>query len=183
MRPCCDCNRVAIKKDCPREEGSRWPLFWLPAGGNAQQHGLPCRLWPKHCIAAGDACRPAESHDATGRRTALSARGKSPPCPFSTRSTGGKAEVFSGRRASHPAMLRCIHRLLSQDPVGAGMFFPMPCGEKKGAQETTRSCRTAPSGEHRSQRASPPLPSRLSWAFHDARLRHGQQLWSVAAWG
>jgi hypothetical protein len=58
------------KKDCPREEGSRLPLFWLPAWGNAQQHGLPCRLWPKHCIAAGDACRPAESHALSGGEVA-----------------------------------------------------------------------------------------------------------------
>ena len=31
----------------------------------------------------------------------------------STTSTGGKAEVFLGRRASHPAMLHCIHRHLA----------------------------------------------------------------------
>ena len=31
----------------------------------------------------------------------------------STTTTGGKAEVFLGRRASHPAMLHCIHRHLA----------------------------------------------------------------------
>ena len=56
-----------------------------------------------------------------GRHLLLSGCGKSHPWPFSTRSTGENAEDVPGRRASHRALLHCIHSLLA-------MVFLAACG-------------------------------------------------------
>jgi hypothetical protein len=62
-------------------------------------------------------------HDSGSQRfrsLALTGCGKSHPWTFSTTSTAGTAEVFLGRRASHPAMLQIIHSLLIAQVVGPG---------------------------------------------------------------
>ena len=58
---------------------------------------------------------------AGGRHLLLSGCGKSHPWPFSTKSTGGKAEVFHSRRASHRALQDFFRSLLA-------MVFLAACG-------------------------------------------------------
>ena len=62
----------------------------------------------------------------------LTVRGKSPPRPFSPRSTGGKAKVFHGRRASRPAIRHFSHSRLTLDE------FP---GTPRNALKRVRSIR------------------------------------------
>lgn len=58
LQLCCDCNRIAIEKECPREEGadchSRSYRRW------ATQHsmGMADRMWPKHRIMLADRRNP-----------------------------------------------------------------------------------------------------------------------------
>ena len=93
----------------------------------------------------------------TGVTVALLAGcGKSPPCTFSTKSTGEKAQVFHGRRASHPAMLHFIHSL-----VGLAL-----CVFASGCRSGVTS-----------------LSAPKWWAFGDAKSANAKNFSSAPAFG